>query len=431
VAVSATTCGAASTSFTSEVVVDSLIERCCGLDVHQARVVACMLIGSPGKKTEKHIRSFGTMTAELAELRDWLLGHGCTHVLMESTGVYWMPVYCALEEALVIIVGNAMHLRNVPGRKTDVKDSEWLAHIVRHGLVRPSYVPPKDLRALRELLRYRRKLAHAQASERNRVIKILEAGNIKLSTVVTDVFGVSGRQMLRALIDGTSTPDQMAALAKARLRKKTDVLRLALDGRLGDEHKFLLAMQLERVESTERDMERLDEEILRRLEPYEVEFNRLKTIPGVDTIGAATIIAELGPDMSLFPSVGHAAAWAGVSPGNNETGGKSRRAPARRGNVHLTTALVQAAVSAVRKKDSYLKAKYWKLKARRGAKRAAMAIAHKILRAAYFILRDGTDYKDLGGTYLDQLAHKRLKRALVARLEGLGYSVEVKAKSAG
>lgn len=409
---------------------ETVVERCCGLDVHQAKVVACLLFSSPGKKLQKEIRSFGTMTDNLRELRDWLVGERCTHVLMESTGVYWMPVYAALEDApLVVLVGNATHLRNVPGRKTDVKDSEWLAHIARHGLVRPSYVPPRPLRALRELLRFRRRLAHAQASERNRVIKILETANIKMSTVMSDVFGVSGRLMLRALIGGESTPEQMADLAKHTLRRKLDDLRRALDGRLGDEHRFLLRMQLDRVERTEAEIAALDEEIARRLRPYQVECDRLKTIPGVDTVGAATIVAEMGPDMSIFPTVHHAAAWAGVCPGNNQTGQQTRRASIRRGNVHLTTALVQAATSAVRKKDSYLKSKYYKLRARCGPKRAAMAIAHKLLRAAYYILRNATQYKDLGGDYLAQLAHTRERRVAISRLERLGYSVQLTPKN--
>ena len=403
---------------------EAIVERCCGLDVHQASVVACLLVSGPGKKKpHKEVRSFGTMMGDLLALRDWLTKEGCTHVAMESTGVYWMPVYAALEGGFTLIVGNATHIKNVPGRKTDVKDSEWLADLCRHGLIRPSFVPPPDLRELRDLTRYRRKLVESHTAEGNRLHRLLETANIKITSVVSELLGVSGRLMLRALINGTSTPAQMANLAKRRLRKKMAQLERALEGRVTDHHRFLLGMQLERVEQVERDIAKLDQRINAQLAPYQEQLARLMQIPGVDWVVATTIIAELGVDMSVFPTAQHAAAWTGVCPGNNESAGRTKRQRARRGNEHLTTALVQAAVCASRTKGSYLKEKYWRLAARRGPNRAAMAVAHKILIAAYHMLATGTDYRDLGAAYLDKRFSERTKATLVKRLEQLDYKV--------
>jgi transposase len=404
---------------------EAIVTRCCGLDVHQATVVACLLVGEADRKPRKEVRTFATMRRDLVALREWLVEQGCTHVAMESTGVYWMPVYTVLEGAFDIIVGNATHIRNVPGRKTDVKDSEWLADLCRHGLIRRSFVPPKPLRDLRDLTRYRRKLVESQSGERNRLLRMLETANIKLASVMTDVFGVSGRLMLRAILDGKATPEEMSRLAKAALRKKVVELALALDGLVTEHHRFVLGMQLERVEQTERDIATLDQRIDAKLEPYRAQRDLLTQIPGVDAVGAAVIIAELGVDMTVFPTAQHAAAWAGVCPGNNESAGRKKGQAQRKGNVHLTTALVQAAVATSRKKGSYLKEKYWRLKARRGPKRAAVAIAHRILIAAYHMLARGTDYRDLGAAYLDQLAPDVAKLAAVKRLERLGYRVSL------
>lgn len=409
---------------------EAIVERSCGLDVHQATVVACLLVGSADKKPRKEVRTFGTMTVDLIRMRDWLRAEGCTHVGMESTGIYWMPVYAILEGEFELIVGNANHIKQVPGRKTDVKDSEWIADLIRHGLVRRSFVPPKPLRELRDLLRYRRKLIDSQTAERNRMLKLLETANIKLATVASDVFGASGRRMLRALLDGTLTPEQMADLAKGRLRKKLSELAPALDGRVEEHHRFLLSMQLERMEEVESTIKKLDERIDEKLVPYREHHKRLTQIPGVDRVVAAVIIAELGVDMSVFPTVHHAAAWAGVCPGNNESAGKRKGTPGRKGNPHLTTALVQAAVSASRKKGTYLKEKYWRLKARRGPMRAALAIAHKILIAAYHMLANDTDHQDLGPNHLDNISVTSTKNALVKRLERLGYRVTLQEAAA-
>lgn len=407
---------------------EAIVERCCGLDVHQATVVACLLVGRPDQKPRKVVRTFGTMTEDLISLRDWLREEGCTHVGMESTGVYWMPVYTILEEgAFEIVVGNATHIKQVPGRKTDVKDSEWIADLLRHGLIRHSFIPPKPLRELRDLLRYRRKLVESVTCERNRTLKLLETANIKLASVASDVFGVSGRRMLRALLDGQQTPAEMAELARGSLRKKLPQLEAALDGRVEDHHRFLLAMQLDRLDQVEASIKQLDQRIDEKLVPYAEQHARLMQIPGVDRVGAAVLIAELGVDMSVFPSVRHAAAWAGVCPGNNESAGKRKGQPSRKGNIHLTTALVQAAMAASKTKGTYLKEKYWRLKARRGAMRAALAVAHKILIAAYHMLSQGVDYKDLGAAHLDKTSATVTKRALVKRLERLGYRVTLEA----
>jgi len=362
---------------------EAIVERCCGLDVHKDVVVACVLIGSADRRACKEIRTYGTTTGELEELRDWLLQVGCTHVGMESTGVYWVPVYAVLEGHFELIVGNAAHMKNVPGRKTDVKDAQWIAELIRFGLIRKSFVPPKWQRALRDLTRYRRKLVEAQASERNRLQRLLETCNVKLASVASDVFGKSGREILRALIKGEASPQQMAELSRGRLRNKVTGLVQALRGNVEAHHRFMLEIQLDRVEDIEANIAVVDGKIDEAIAPHRAVFERLMTIPGVDRVAAVTIIAELGVDMSVFPTVAHAAAWVGVCPGNNESAGKRMRQQKRRGNVHLCTALVQAAMAASRTKDTYLKARFWTIAGRAGKKRAAVAIAHSILKAVY------------------------------------------------
>lgn len=405
---------------------EAITEKCCGLDVHQATVVACLLTGAANQKPKKEVRTFRTVTRELQHMADWLRAAGCTHVAMESTGVYWKPVYAVLEGGFELVVGNAHHIKNVPGRKTDVKDSEWLADLMRHGLIRQSFVPPKPLRELRDLLRYRRKLVDSGTAERNRLLAVLETANIKLASVASDVFGVSGRLMLDALIEGKATPAQMARLAKGKLRDKLVELQLALEGSVGEHHRFLLAMQLRRLKSVEDELALLDQRIDEKLEPYRAQHTLLMTIPGVSRYVAAVLIAEIGVDMTVFASAAHLAAWAGVCPGNNESAGKHKRASARRGNVHLKTALVNAAIAAAKTKGSYLKDKYFRLKARRGGLRAAVAIAHKILVAAHHMLSRQVPYQELGDAYLDEIDATRTIKNLVRRIERLGYRVELK-----
>src|SRR3954462_1493220 len=385
----------------------AIIERCCGLDVHQETVVACLLTGAADARARKEVRTFRTVMRELEALRDWLKAAGVTHVGMESTGVYWRPVYAVLEGHVELIVGNARHIRNVPGRKTDVKDAEWIADLVRHGLIAKSFVPPAPLRELRDLVRYRRKLIEAQAAERNRLLRLLETANIKLASVMSDVFGVSGRAMLKALIAGSATPEEMADLAKGQLRRKRADLVLALEGRVEEHHRFLLGLQLRRLEAAEEEIDALDARIDEKLEPYRAPHALLMQIPGVDRLVAAVLIAEIGIDMSVFVSVYPLASWAGVCPGNHESAGKQKSGRARNGNVHLRTMLVGAALSASRAKGSYLKDKFYRLKARRGSMRAALAIAHKILVAAYHMLAKGVGYREIGEAYLDQISQTR------------------------
>lgn len=408
----------------------TLVECGCGLDVHQATVVACLLTLRKDGKVHKQVRIFGTTTRELVSLRTWLLAEGCTHAAMESTGVYWKPIYAVLEGVLEIVVANAQHVKKVPGRKTDVKDAEWLADLVCHGLLRPSFVPPKPIRELRDLVRYRRKLVQSQAAERNRLLKVLEGANIKLASVATDVFGLSGRLMLRALIEGKASPPEIAVLAKGKLRNKIPELELALEGNIQEHHRFLLELQLQRLEAAERDLATLEQRIQQKLEPYATQLQLLDEIPGVDWTVAAVIIAELGIDMTVFQTVSQLVSWAGVCPGNNESAGKRKSSRITKGNVYLKAALVEAANAAARAKGTYLRDKFYRLKARRGYKRAAVAVAHKILVAVYHILSQNVSYEELGDLYLDKLNKHHLTRNLVHRLERLGFQVTLQLKAA-
>jgi len=328
-----------------------------------------------------------------------------------------------LDGALEIVVANAQQVKKVPGRKTDVKDAERIADLLCHGLLRPSFVPPKPIRELRDLTRYRRKLVQSQAAERNRLLKLLESANIKLASVASDVFGVWGRLMLRALIESKASPREMAELAKKKLRSKIPELEMALEGRVEEHHRFLIKLQLDRLESVEKDLEILEQRIQQKLEPYAAQMTLLDEIPGVNWTLAAVIIAELGVDMSVFESVSQLASWAGVCPGNNESAGKRKSSRIPKGNVYLKTALVEAANSAAKTKGTYLRDKFYRLKARRGYKRAAVAIAHKILVAIYHRLSQQVSYNDLGDLYLDKLNKHHLTRNLVRRLERLGYAV--------
>jgi transposase len=405
---------------------EAIVERCCGLDVHQAQVTACLLVGRPGQKAKKEVRRFGTFTRELLALRDWLVASGCTHVAMESTGVYWKPVYAVLEDGdFELVVGNAFHIKNVPGRKTDVQDAEWIADLLRHGLIAKSFVPPKPVRELGDLMRYRSKLVDSRSSERNRLLKLLETANIKVSSVATNVFGKSGMAMLEAICVGEATAETMADMAIGRMRSKLTELQGALEGRVTAHHRFLLRLQLDRLKAIDADIARLDVYADARLEPYRDAQRALETIPGVGEHTAAVILSEIGADVGAFPTARHFAAWVGVCPGNNESAGKKMRAGARQGNRHLRKALVEASLGAVRKSGSYLKAKYYKLKARCGVQRAAVAIAHKLAIAVYHVLNKGLAYADLGEAYLDKLASPRTHRHLVRRLEALGYRVQI------
>ena len=409
---------------------EAIVERAAGLDVHQGSVVACVIRGAAGRRASRETRTFGTMRQDLAALREWLLEMGVTHVGMEATGVYWQPVHAALEGAFTIIVGNASHMRNVPGRKTDVKDAEWIAELVRHGLVRASFVPPPEIRALRDLVRHRKALVGTQAAERNRTLRLLEGAGIKLASVMSDVFGVSGMLMLRALAEGRSAPAAMADLAKRRLRRKVDQLALALEGRLAEHQRLLLSLHIRRLTEIERDLAELDGAIGTAMLPFAAQQARLTTIPGVDALTAAAIIAEIGTDMSAFGSAQRLAAWAGVCPASHESAGKQKRRGTRKGNTFLKAMLVTAAVSASQAKGTYLRDKFHRLKARMGAKKAAMAVAHKILGAIFHMLQRGVDFADLGGDYLDRIDKHRTAKRLVRRLGALGYEVMLRPRTA-
>ena len=409
---------------------EAIVERCAGLDVHQATVVACLNIGAANAKPTKEIRTFDTTLPDLEELRDWLKARGCTLVAMESTGIYWRPVHAVLEDHFELVVGNAQHIKNVPGRKTDVRDCDWISELTRHGLIAKSFVPPRPIRDLRDLTRYRCKLVQAGAAERNRLLKLLESANIKLSGVASDVFGVSGWAMLQALVEGKQTAAEMAQLARGRMRRKLTELERALHGRLEEHHRFLLGVQMCRIEATEADVAQLDKRLREKLVPYSRQMRRLMQIPGVDWVVAATIIAEIGVDMSAFVNAAHLASWATMCPGNHESAGKQRGGKTRKGNVHLKTALVMAANAAGKTKGTYLADKYRRLKSRRGALRAAVAIGHKILVTAYHMLATDCDYTDLGDGYLDRLNTHRSAGNMLRRLRQMGYEVQITQKAA-
>ena len=394
-------------------------ERCCGLDVHKKSITA-HLITPEGRET----RTFGTMTDDLLELGDWLIAAGCTHVAMESTGVYWKPIYNLLEETgIEPMVVNAQHIKAVPGRKTDVKDAEWIAQLLRHGLLRGSYIPNRFQRELRELVRYRKSLVQERAREANRIQKVLEGANIKLGSVASDVLGKSGRAMLEAIVAGQTDPKALASLAKGQLKSKTDELQKALKGLLGSHQKTLLSLQLEHITFLDRQIERASEEIKERMRPFEESVQALDAIPGLGVRAAEQILAELGTDMSRFPTAAHCASWAGICPGNNESAGKRKTGRTRKGNPALRSALVEAAHSAVRTRGTYLSVQYHRIAARRGGKRAIVAVAHTILVIIYHMLKNGTAYRDLGANHFDKVNEQAVVKRTVKRLEKLGYKV--------
>jgi transposase len=355
---------------------DVLHTHCAGLDVHKKTVVATMIVPDNKGHSIKKTRSFETVTASLIELSDWLIEHSITHVAMESTGVYWKPIYNILEDNLELLLANAQHIKAVPGRKTDVKDSEWIAELLRYGLLKASFVPPRGQRELRELTRFRSTFVRERANLINRIQKVLESANIKLASVLTDIDGVSGRAMLRALIGGTASPAEMADLAKGRLKAKRDSLELALVGRVERHHRFILQELLNQIESLDATIAKFDQQILEYCRPFEAAVERLDTIPGVARETAEIIVSEIGIDMSRFPSADHLASWAGVAPGNHESAGKRLSGRTTKGNQALVDALTQAAWAASHTKNTYLSAQYRRIAARRGRKKALVAVAH-------------------------------------------------------
>lgn len=402
-----------------------IIERCAGIDVHKKTIAVCLMVGKPDKKPQKTIKTFSTMTQDLLACKDWLESEGCTHIAMESTGVYWKPIFNIFEESMEIILANARNIKNVPGRKTDVKDCEWIADLLRHGLIRASFIPPIEIRDLRDLVRFRRTLTQQRSSGLNRIHKFLEDANIKLSSVVTDINGISAQDIIHHLIKGDMTPQEMAELAKGRLRNKITDLEKALEGKIRDHHRTILQISIEMIASCDLAISKLDAEIDQRMQPFKEEMERLETIPGVQKKTAESIIAEIGVDMSHFPSDRHISSWAGVSPGNNESAGKRKSGKATQGNKNLKTTLSEAAWAASKTKGSYLKARFHRLAARRGKKRANIAIAHNILVTAYHIIKEQSTYKELGAEYFDHLNEEHIVKRLAYRIKALGYEVTI------
>jgi transposase len=399
---------------------------CCGLDVHKKTVTACLLKLRASGKSVKVQRDFGTTTPQLRQLANWLRREGCQHVAMESTGVYWKPVHNILESVCAeVLLVNAQHIKNVPGRKTDKVDAAWIATLLQHGLLQGSFIPPPEIRTLRDVTRYRSTLVRERATECNRIQKLLEHGNIKLASVATDVLGKSGQAMLRALVAGQDDPAALAELARGRLRAKIPELTEALQGLLSDTQRWLLGEQLGRIAELDEAIARLDAKIGEQTRPFETVLQMLDQIPGVNRRIAEIIIAEIGVDMSRFPSAGHLASWAGMCPGNNESGGKRRSGKTRKGCAWLRAALVEAGWAAghCKQKKTYLATQYQRLQRRRGKKRACVAVGHSILCIAYSLLAQPRDYHDLGPEYLERRAEDHLKEDLVRRLRHLGYTV--------
>jgi transposase len=398
---------------------ETIIERGCGLDVHKETVVGCIM----GAGIKKEIRTYTTMTNDLLRLKGWLQETGITHVAIESTGVYWKPVFNILEDDVEVILVNARHVKNVPGRKTDVQDSEWLCRLLRSGLLKGSFIPPRGIRELRDLTRYKRKLIQTIVAEKQRVEKVLEDANIKLSSIASDTFGVSGKKIIEELIRGELKAQEMAELSKGRLRSKREHLKEALVGEVREHHKFMIKVSLKHIRAMEKILLGVERKIREKIErDYKEEDELLQTIPGVKE-NASTIIAEIGVDMDIFPNEMHLSSWAGVSPGNNESAGKKKPGSTTYGNKCLKAMLIEFAWVASRTRGTYLRSKYHRLVGRRGKKRALVALGHKILIMCYHILKYRRPYKELGVDYLDQRRKDKIARSYIKRLNHLGYEV--------
>jgi transposase len=407
-----------------------VFERCAGVDVHKRTVVVCLITPDGRGQPTMETRTFGTTTDELLRLSDWLSAGGCTHVALESTADYWKPVHNLLEGSFEAWLLNAQHIKAVPGRKTDVRDAQWIAERLRHGLVRPSFIPPPHQRELRELTRHRTNFVRERATLANRVQKVLESANLKLAAVASDVLGVSGRAMLAAIAAGEEDAARLAALAQGRLRKKREALEQALSGRVRPHHRFLLTELLVQIDAIEETIARFDEQIALACaandEGTVVEL--LDTIPGIAQGTAELLIAEIGTDMTRFPSADHLASWAGLCPGNHESGGRQRSGRTRKGNVWLRAALVASAQAAVRTKGSYLAAQYHRIAARRGAKKAIIAVAHTLLTIVYHVIARREPYRELGADYFDRQKPVVTANRLVRRLRRLGFAVTIEAQ---
>ena len=400
--------------------------NCGGIDVHKKNVKVSLVTRDSAGQRHEEVRTFATVTRQLLALRDWLEDNNCKVIAMESTGVYWKPLFNLLAGDFEVILVNPAHIKQVPGRKTDVKDCQWIAELLEHGLLKGSFIPPLEIRDLRDLTRYRRRLVQTRAAEVNRVQKILEQANIKLASVATDIMGVSSRAMLAALLkDATQDPKQIAELAKGRLREKKPELALALEGRFRPHHTKLLRRILSHIDFLTESIGACENEIDELCRPFAEVLGRLDGITGVNLRSAQDLVAEIGLDMSQFPSHKHICSWGGVSPGNNESGGRRKRARTKKGNKWLTAILVQCAQSAGHTKDTYLGAQFRRFAGRKGKNKAAVIVAHSILEAAYFVIRDHVSYRDLGPHHFDQLKKDHIIRSYVKRLENLGLRVQV------
>ena len=397
--------------------------RCAGLDVHQKTLSACVLVCEPDGKKRRQVRVFDCFTGDLLLLADWLRGQGVTHVAMEATGVYWRPVWAVLEGQFEQLLVNPQHIKTVPGRKTDTKDCEWIADLLQHGLLKGSFVPPTTIQDLRDLTRYRVELRQSQSRVANRIQKLLEQANLKLSSVASNTLGVSGRQMLEAIVSGQDSPEQLAQLARGKLKSKIPQLVQALEGRVRPHHRFLLAGFLEEWDWFEQRIVRMEEEIDKQIRPFEQAIALWQTMPGVDHVTACSLVAEIGVEMNQFPTAQQLASWAAICPGNHESAGKRKSGKTRDGNKWLRRTLCQVAWAVSRKKNCYLSSQFRRIAARRGPKRALMAVAHSMLVIGYHMLKTGKGYRELGGNYLDQINKDQLQRHFVKRLQKLGFKV--------
>ena len=402
---------------------ETVIKRACGLDVGKKSVHACALLVE-GRKVRTERREFATHAEGLQELREWLLQHRVTHVAIEGTGVYWMPLFAALEEDVSVLIVNAQHVKQVPGRKTDVTDAQWLAILLQHGLLKSSFVPTKEIRPIRDLARYRRGLIRARAQLRNQIVRLLEQRGIKLASVASSAFGKSAMEMLHALIDGTKTAEDIAKLARARMKRKQRDLELAFGETLEAHHRFILGQQLARHDAFDRDVAAVDAELAPLLQPYRQELDLLMTIPGIHERAAVDLLAEIGPDLSAFATDANLASWSGLCPGNNITGGRRRHGRRRSGNPYVQSTLFECALSAVRKRDSYFKAKHARLSRRRSKKASIFAIAHNLVRAVHRVLTQRVAFVDLGEHYAGNRSKEDLARGLIKRLARVGLSAD-------
>jgi transposase len=408
---------------------ETLHEKCAGLDVHKDTVVACIRIAK-GRSAEREVKTFATTTSGLLELHDWLQEHAVTHVAMEATGVYWKPVWHLLEDSFKLILANASHIKAVPGRKTDINDATWIADLLAHGLIRPSFVPPTPIQELRDLTRARKQLVNERTRYVQRIQKILEDANIKIASYITDLLGKSGRAVLNALVEGYTSPDVLVSLTSGRLKASRAELREALQGRVTKHHRFMLKLHLRQIDQLDASIEQLEAQARIAVEPFRHRVEQLTAIPGISETAAHVLLAEIGTDMSVFASSGHLLSWAGMCPRSDQSAGKRRSTRLRHGAPWLKATLIQIAWPATRRKDGYFRALFHRLKARRGPKKAIVAVAASILTTVYHLLRDGTVYQDLGLGHFDEIHRDRAAKSLVRRLQALGFDVDVRPAAA-